>query len=1251
MGRILAECLDDLPHIESIDVSGNSLTDDSLPLLFKSFQKIPNLKHLNLSRSKIDDATSDALAEFLANPDCPLTSLVLQKADIDDFECARFILCLKTNKKLKELDLSGNLLGSAEIFQGAKSETFHAGGKSIAEFIASSDCRLSSLKLGWNSIKMSSSIDIAKALSLNQTLMYLDLSYNGLGELAGQYLGDSLQTNKTLHTLLLDNNQLNGVATFCICVGLQNNETLRKISLDKNPIGEFGAKAIIQVPESVGQRCSLSAVGCNIKLREANSIFKFDDLVRDYSLNLEKPFDRTVARWLLEKVAAHNSLVISKIAYESANGKQTPINLILVAMPEDESYELMDENNKHLIDGYRRLLAATEDLEHAERVFVDADLDANDKLDKEELTLCLEDLGYPMEPETVDDIFAEFDLDFSGTLEREEFFYFLQSKVDETKARISEILEQYYYALAEKPKEMFTPPKAGTLVFTVVNQFTDKGPKNVVTAIQQRYAFEQAVKTGDSNLISEFIQHTRLRYNEALKVYKAINAETGNMSTALSKVLVRMLNTADARALLAKVTNNESMKVTRVKQALSNAYNPLLGNVNGYYCLNLSQEMDRLCLTQLLEHSKIVNARRYKDLSFGCLDGKLGDTSQNGNWTCFRNASLNKEPFLITSAAFIPMKTTGILEFDFSRYYLHIYINIYILLYILLIYYYIYYYCSVDRPPFDALPINDFRLCRILHHITLVPKDDLYKALSILGELKDITVYAETHFAHVIYETPLEKAKSIGMNQEFIYNNLLTRGAELELALKREIVMTDVKHEQYTRRMSRMGSSFSKSKSKMGSSFASRSSHNKSWKSAPSPTHNNNHASLPSPSPSHHAGNHSSRQNSSRRAEKDVGFVESEDDAKSIGSGSGSANSKRMNRLKSIRRLPGEDYDYEAALEAKDLEVLPPHITEIKQRFTDLLNNTGVSDSAKAYRIYEVYCDLFSKVYLRCRHLVLMIKYFKFGATSRVTKYGSYFLELVIFMYPRIVDLHNFEIVLNELTAEDCAALYCRIGWLNIFNPCKVDGGFELQLARREERIVVKMLVTLSIDEPCQNIMNQEFQWERSDPPIPGWDLTEGWKTAEGIPVRGILRLDFTSYGSKKEPVIPSAIIESTAALTALAALTQNAPTVTINTEGLNNDKRDTVIASRGSQRAVIVPTTYPKFVDVASFTNSKRQYRVNNDLRRCLTFVNLIDDEACLKCETEKETRLAMLTSKKGVDIRESARARKSLWQFLYPQ
>ena len=120
MGSILAEYLEDLPHVEHIDVSGNNLTDLSLPNLITSFSNMPNLKIVNLSRNKIDNDASDALALYLSdnNNKCPLYSLILSNADIDDYECSRFISCLKTNKNLRELDLSSNLLGSAEIFHG-----------------------------------------------------------------------------------------------------------------------------------------------------------------------------------------------------------------------------------------------------------------------------------------------------------------------------------------------------------------------------------------------------------------------------------------------------------------------------------------------------------------------------------------------------------------------------------------------------------------------------------------------------------------------------------------------------------------------------------------------------------------------------------------------------------------------------------------------------------------------------------------------------------------------------------------------------------------------------------------------------------------------------------------------------------------------------------------------------------------------------------------------------------------------------
>jgi hypothetical protein len=41
---------------------------------------------------------------------------------------------------------------------------------------------------------------------------------------------------------------------------------------------------------------------------------------------------------------------------------------------------------------------------------------------------------------------------------------------------------------------------------------------------------------------------------------------------------------------------------------------------------------------------------------------------------------------------------------------------------------------------------------------------------------------------------------------------------------------------------------------------------------------------------------------------------------------------------------------------------------------------------------------------------------------------GSYRVELVVMWFDRILDLHNFEVILMVLNAEEQAALYARIG-------------------------------------------------------------------------------------------------------------------------------------------------------------------------------------------------------------------------------
>ena len=81
------------------------------------------------------------------------------------------------------------------------------------------------------------------------------------------------------------------------------------------------------------------------------------------------------------------------------------------------------------------------------------------------------------------------------------------------------------------------------------------------------------------------------------------------------------------------------------------------------------------------------------------------------------------------------------------------------------------------------------------------------------------------------------------------------------------------------------------------------------------------------------------------------------------------------------------------------------------------------------------------------------MEFFRVGKVNK-TSFGSYRVELIVSALHRVLDLHNFECVLMVLTSEEHAQLLARVGWLTIFNPCKAEGCYEFDFARREERQV-----------------------------------------------------------------------------------------------------------------------------------------------------------------------------------------------------
>lgn len=255
LGLLFADSLKELPYVQSINISDNNLTDVSIGPILRSIISMANVTSLNISNNMIDSKSTRALADYLKSPSCSIKRLILQKSDIDDSECHMFVEALKYNSSLIDLDLSNNKIGQAETLNTVQPD-YITGGEAIADMLASNLCKLQTLNLAWNLIRLDGGISLAGCLKTNKYVTFLDLSYNALGKDGGEVLGSALLGNSILETLLLTNNNINFSACFAICVALEENFSLRRLALDGNPIGEGGGRSVMQIPFTTGNSFS-----------------------------------------------------------------------------------------------------------------------------------------------------------------------------------------------------------------------------------------------------------------------------------------------------------------------------------------------------------------------------------------------------------------------------------------------------------------------------------------------------------------------------------------------------------------------------------------------------------------------------------------------------------------------------------------------------------------------------------------------------------------------------------------------------------------------------------------------------------------------------------------------------------------------------------------------------------------------------------------------------------------------------------
>ena len=1031
-GKLLAESLKDLPFLESINIADNNLTDDGLGPIICAIVKIPGLLEVDMSQNEIGSVAAEAMGTYLESESCTLKRLILKNADVDDFEGAAFITALMKNKSVKEIDLSNNKLGVAENLNTVMPD-ITTSGEALAELLRNPNCQVQTLKLAWNMLRLDGGIELASSLAYNKSLTYLDLSYNALGKDGGMALGDSLINNRTLKTLLLATNAIDSVACFTICTGVLENENLEHINLDGNAIGEQGARALMMIPTIVGARVKISAQKCNVSLRDSACYFDFDNLLNDYKLELSKPFERAIALLLLQLVVGHHTYIFENFEYEEVtdgkrSGRRDQIQLI--PYRDTSKMQYFDDKQRKIEHGFKSIIDACSNIENAINFFNAVDLDGSGEVEKVEFQKLLSNMGIYLDAERLQECFDTYDTDQGGTLGITEFLLFLKKTHDETAARLRDLTSSPAYCVHNKPNIRYVPPNDGILYFSIVDGFKRKDIYRTLTSVDRDNIDLVANCTGDPTKMTSFgVSAAKLRLDEAFSLYNSLMADcTQNKTEILAIILPQLGNPADARMLVSKALDGNKTEMLQLRRKLGTAVRPVLGIVNGYFVLDLSKSLDRLCLVRLIEISKTrANVRTRTTKIPG---GRVADLSHRGNNSCFRNEMFNGKKVTVNQQFATPMPKYGILSFDFS---------------------------GSPKPKIEEIVSADSRVVKSLSECFLLKGKDHKNAMNKLYRYKQLSYMTNNGDAKTVYECDWDRATLIGDTEYEFYDNLSSRLYEHNSSTENEDV-----------RINYFGCADLITEDKL--------------------------------------------------IEICTGVMNFRiDNAVCPGSLNNSKNKGKLKLVKSIddeESMNEENEQEDNNINANEDLAPTKRQDDFMIKLKHLLACENVKPQAKAARLLELLDDVFGKLWLYCRHVALICECFKnLGTIKKTDTFGTYRVELVISLFERIVDAHNFELIMRVLEPFEVGCLYCRLGWLSLYNPMKPEGSFNLDLSIWEERIVAKTIVVLATDEPGDNLSKASFAWDRYGDCIPGWEMTVSWCKEDGLPNRGTFC--FTYYSGE----------------------------------------------------------------------------------------------------------------------------------------
>ncbi|KAL3662350.1 hypothetical protein V7S43_012677 [Phytophthora oleae] len=658
---VFAACLLDLPLVTGLNARNNRLRDRGLQALVDVVVAKSDLYHLDLSENKVDSDAAHALASYLGSASCRLQTLRLASADVDDEELVPFARALHSNKSLQTLDVSRNSVGSSEHLNVVR-PSVTTGGEALATMISINNT-LMSLDLSWNYLRLAGAVEIGRALAYNSGLRELNLAYNAFGNAGAQAVGDALLSNTTLQRLNMSHNNIPAQGALAIASALKINSALPLSELDfgGNPLGNMGGRALLHAAAACAgsKKLSVSLEGCNFDaLGDGDGSFDPGDPTGSYDLNMEIPYERAVALELLRVANTKQGCKFLSIVHTSTVNKQR--RNIRVELRETEAG--LEARRKLLktagiltdveAPSAREMVSKRLDRASLEELFHELDKDDSGFIDETELRAGMRKLGLQFRDEDVPRYVALYDLDGTGTIELEEFVELMESfNLDEIDGGFARECVDVETNLP------FEVPTEGRLQLDFVDLHVSAGNDSAQSDASVERLIE-SISASKNKTQMLFMAKTGLIFkaHEAQLLVEAVR-DVCETSQAIIALLPHMVDARNAYTLMER--NLSSSDRLRVQHLMGQALQPILGLASGHYRIDLSNDLDRVTLRKLIENSNRTAFLRKKS--------GLKDTSQHTNYHGFRNEVLHGKPVVLEPKFLDLAPHFGYLELDYVQ--------------------------------------------------------------------------------------------------------------------------------------------------------------------------------------------------------------------------------------------------------------------------------------------------------------------------------------------------------------------------------------------------------------------------------------------------------------------------------------------------------------------------------------------------------------------------------------------------------